>query len=329
MLEPPRRAAYGKDSANETALLELQRQLAPLHAQLVEQYAHSEPPLVFVIGMARSGTTLVSQLLAAAGFGYTSNFLARFWQVPTVGALIEKLTLRPGPDTTPSFRSTHGVTVGWAEPHEFGYFWNRWFDLGQDSHQLDAPLLARVNGYDLKRELAALQELAGRPLVFKNNTWCSLQARFLGALCPRAVFVVCRRQAQWIAQSLLQGRIARYGSRETWWSIRPATFAALQSLPWADQIARQVVDFERAMNLELQQIEPARIVEAAYEEVCADPARVVARTSSALQSLDSTHTPDFSALPPSFASANRQQIGDEDWQAISTALHRTNIMRDN
>ncbi len=328
MFEPARQAAFAKDAENESALVDLQRQLAPVHAQLVALHAHAEPPLVFVIGMARSGTTLVSQLFAACGFAYTSNFVARFWQVPTVGVLIEKLALKPGPDTAPSFLSTHGVTAGWAEPHEFGYFWNRWFDLGQDSHQLDSATLARVDVRALKRELAALQAIAGPPLMFKNNTWCSLQARFLAALCPRAIFVVCRRQPQWIAQSLLQARMARYGSRESWWSIRPATYATLQPLPWAEQIARQVVDFDLAMNLELQQIDSARIVEASYEDVCANPARIVALSSEALRRLDSIHTPDFSALPPSFASSDHQQVSNEDWRALREALARTKNQRD-
>ena len=321
MLELERQAAFVKDAANEAALTALHTQLAPLHAELVAHYAHATPPLVFVIGMARSGTTLASQLCAASGFASVSNFVARFWQVPTAGALIEKLVLKPVVAMTSSFRSEHGVTEGWAEPHEFGYFWDRWFDLGQDSHQLDAAALARVDARALQRELAAIQAIAGRPLVCKNNTWCSLQAGFLAQLFPGAVFVVCRREPKWIAQSLLQGRITRYGSREAWWSIRPASYPRLKTQPWPAQIAGQIADFEKAMDSELKRVNPSRIVEAPYVEVCRDPAQVISRVFDALRATGSDFIADLARLPQGFTSTDRQQISDDDWRALNDALN--------
>ena len=102
-------------------------------------------PMVFIIGAPRSGTTLLSQLLSSSGlFGYINNFIARFWTAPTLGALIYKTVLDHECRGNSSLQSHLGVTENLHEPHEFGYFWRRWFHFGQ-SHQLTADQLANVD----------------------------------------------------------------------------------------------------------------------------------------------------------------------------------------
>ena len=53
-------------------------------------------PIVFVLGAPRSGTTLLTQWLAASGhFGVPSNLLARFYEAPYIGGLVQRLLTDP------------------------------------------------------------------------------------------------------------------------------------------------------------------------------------------------------------------------------------------
>ncbi len=322
MDEPIRVEQLRKDSRLEHRLAEVNALLAPVEEKLQHEIAAVEPPLVFVVGMARSGTTLAGQLLASAGFGYVSNFVARFWRAPALGATLQRTVLKVGDALSSSFQSHHGVTDGWFEPHEFGYFWDRWFDLGQATHKLDVELRSRVDREGLHRAVSALQQVEGRPFTFKNNTWCSLQASWLANLFPRSIFVVCRRPACWIAQSLCLAREERYGSRDSWWSIRPSTYASFVGLPWWEQIAAQVIDFDIEMDAELTQIPSSRLIEIEYGDLCANPRGLIARTASQLLGMGIQFTPVSERIPERLASRDTQRLVDADWRRLNDAIEQ-------
>jgi hypothetical protein len=277
--------------------------------------------------MARSGTTVTGQLLASAGFGYISNFVARFWRAPVVGAMLEQTVLSRECGLISSLDSKHGVTDGLFEPHEFGYFWDRWFDHGQETHKLDASTLRQVDQTGLHRSVGALQRVMGRPISFKNNTWCSLQAGWLSRLFPSSLFVVCRRQPCWIAQSLCLAREERYGSRETWWSIRPSTYCSISRLPWWEQVAAQIVDFECELSEELVQIPSERLVPINYADLCENPRGLIERVASQLLSMGIQFEPAVERLPERLASRDTQRLADADWQLLNDAIELRALAR--
>lgn len=329
MLEDHQRtASFAKDAEGEALLRHLNGLLAPAQRVLEDNREAPRLPVVFIIGAMRSGTTLVSQILAQdGGFGYVSNLTARFWKAPGVGALIDR-AVRPAESFRSDFQSAHGVTAGLFEPHEFGYFWDSFFDFGQDTHTLTAELLDRVDRVGLLRAVASLEAVAGKPMVFKNNSWCTLQAAFLARLFPRSLFIVCRRHPLYLAQSVLIGRRRRYGSITAWWSIRPAAYHAMIGLPPHEQVVAQVLGIGTEMDAQLAAIPADRIIEAPYERVCADPATLI-ETVRAACAVQGVPLPEPAGCPPpTFESTDRQQLPDEDWLALVAALrkHRPDLM---
>lgn len=327
MDEPIRVAHLRKDPLRESRLQELNELLAPVERQIELGVDVGEPPLVFVIGMARSGTTLAGQLLAGAGFGYVSNFIASFWKAPALGATLQRLILNSPGTLASSFRSYHGVTEGLLEPHEFGYFWDRWFDLGQPTHKLDSTGLSRVDREGLRNALTALQKVEGRPFSFKNNSWCSLQASWLAHTFPRSIFVMCRRPACWVAQSLCQAREERYGSRDTWWSIRPSTYTSLIGLPWWDQIAAQIHDFDVEMREQLAQIPPYRVIDISYSAMCENPRDLIERTTLQLHAMGIEFTPAYDRIPKRLVSRDYQRLANADWLRLNNAIEQRGLPR--
>jgi len=275
--EHQRTARFAKNPEIESRMAELNRLLSPLQESLEQENDGPRYPVILIIGPPRSGTTLTSQILAHADcFGYISNFVARFWQAPAVGALAEQaLNIRVSAASSREYVSTHGVTDGWTEPHEFGYFWSRWFDLGQPTHRLEPELRKTVDGAGLRHALASIEAVYRRPMVYKNNSWCTLQASFLAALLPTTIFVVCRRDPIVIARSLLAARRERQGDERLWWSIRPSRYRELLALPPEEQVVLQALEIEREMDEELSSVPANRIVEAHYVETCRSPLRLI------------------------------------------------------
>ena len=323
MDEHSRTSAYAKDSANEAQIARLNELLAPLQRQLEERHDEPRLPVVLIIGPPRSGTTLTSQLLASSGcFGYVSNFVARFWRAPAIGAQAElALNIRAAAATPHHFTSTHGVTEGWAEPHEFGYFWSQWFDFGQETHWLDATLRQRVDGNGLRRALASLEAVYAGPMVYKNNTWFTLQAAFLATLLPNAIFVVCRRDPFHVARSLLRIRRERLGDENLWWSIRPSSYRRLLTLPPVEQVIHQALDIESEMNRELASVPAERIVEAPYIDTCRMPARLVNEVRAACDRLGCP-VAKSRPLPGGFEPTDRWTLLPDEANTLLEAAHR-------
>lgn len=120
---------YLKDPVEEN----FTRQVNEALLQLEKSTYHDctiKHPFIFVFGLPRSGTTLLTQLLASTlNLGFINNFVARFWLAPVTGIrLARSLKLESQAN---SFRSEFGATAGLGDIHEFGYFWRHWLKIGR------------------------------------------------------------------------------------------------------------------------------------------------------------------------------------------------------
>lgn len=269
----PRVPAFAEDPDHERAIEALGRSIQAI-PEPAEVPAAPQRPLLFVVGVPRSGTTLLHQLLARLGtFGYVSNLIARFPANPRFGALVQSALAPTLPAPEVTFASEAGNTEGWAGPHEFGYFWHRHLPF-EAHHQPSADALAQVDLGALARRLAGLESALGRPLVLKNPVLDYVLPALARAL-PTASFVNVRRDPVAVAASILAMRERHHGSREAWWSIRPVDAAAWRARPYADQIAYQLASVEAALAEAAEAVGPDRWLEIPHARLCAAPRDVV------------------------------------------------------
>ena len=88
MKEETRRPDHRKDGRYEALVARMNADVAALPPPS----GAPRRPVVFVVGVPRSGTTLTYQVLAATGaFAYPSNVVARFWRRPGHGVRVQRL----------------------------------------------------------------------------------------------------------------------------------------------------------------------------------------------------------------------------------------------
>lgn len=273
-----RRGAYVKEAGDEGFLEGLNEHLAPRERELYGDYA-IEHPLIFVVGAPRSGTTLLSQLLAyCLDVGYVDNFTARFWLAPVHGLRLSKLIVggpQPG-----AFESEYARTSRPTDIHEFGYFWRHWLH----KHTFDDVVAAaeredEIDWAGLRLTLANMQHELGRPLVAKNMLGAYHMPRLRREL-GKVVFVCIERDPLDACVSILDARRTYYSDPDTWWSYVPVEYPQLKDLDHWQQIAGQVHYLGAAYDRDLAAVGADAVVRVSYEELCSDPAGVLERVAS-------------------------------------------------
>ena len=258
------------DLRAQDVLWKSNHQLAALERKLVRGIPPQRRPLVFICLCPRSGSTVLSQVLVRTGcFNYISNTLARFWHAPYIGGIIEKELGIKADYAAVSLKSDFGLTERPAAPHEFGYFWERWFP--NTLATAASPVqLRRIDRRLLKAEVNALMSLSPLPLFFKSGLAC-MNIRYLSELFPRARFVLIKRRHPYIAQSIYKCRVKRFGRPDEWWSIKPRNYRRLMKMDCYGQIAGQIIETYREMEEDLQGLPARKVLRLDYEDFCRDP----------------------------------------------------------
>lgn len=269
---------YARNTRLEGLLEELSGLLAPAEKAALDLAPSSEKPTVLVVGAPRSGTTLMTQWLAASGaFAYPTNMLSRFFMAPAVGARIQQLLTDPrfahgdelaGFADQVDFQSNLGKTKGPLAPNEFWYFWRRFLPT------VDIERIGeRMNEVDfdgLRQSLAAMAAVFEKPLMMKGMMLQYDLGAFAERL-PNTLFIHVERDAPANVRSLLDARERFFGDTSSWYSAKPPEYEALVGLPPVNQVAGQVVHTNRHIAQALDSLPFHRSLHVQYEEFCQDP----------------------------------------------------------
>lgn len=281
--EVTKTASYRNDPEVQETLCEVNARLAGLERELAERAGDlPDPPLVFIAYVPRSGSTVLSQLLARTGrFNYISNFQARFWRAPYVGGILEK-SLCPRDASHVPLQSRHGLTETTESPAEFTYFWKYWLQLGEDVvHTLDDQRQQQIDMVGMRQQLKLIGSLRNSPLFFKKE-WLGMNAGLFLEAFPKLKILHIRRNVFDVACSIADARRAVYGSVEHWWAARPASYAELHGLPWPEQIAGQIAGI-LADTTRWEGIYPDRFLSVSYEDLAADVGTELSRVGDFLE----------------------------------------------
>jgi hypothetical protein len=228
---------------------------------------------IFVIGLPRSGTTILEQaLLDVFKFGYIDNISTKFWNIPEYGIALSSELYPFANRQQKSFQSHSGFTSDIFGPHEFGYFWKRFFDYQHGYHEIET--IINQNQKDaLRTEITKLINLFNCSFVLKNPVAVTLNAKLLSEILPEALFILIERERHEIAESLLRTRLNTRGDINQWFSGIPKECVNLSKYdsPF-EQVAQQVIAYEENIRVFQAAIkDSSRLFSIQYQTFCNNP----------------------------------------------------------
>lgn len=259
----------------------------------------SHQPQLFILGLPRSGTTLIYQYIVhCLDVAYFTNGVERARWYPCLMTAYQRW--RYG-DYRSDFKSRYGQVEGPVAPHEAGGVWGRFFDNEAYTRYDDlTPETIRL----LRRTVFCVQGI-NRPFVNKNVKHL-LRIDALAGVFPNAHFLVVERNLADVAVSVLRGRYKNHGNGAVWWSARPPNYEALKNLTPAEQVAGQVMALREKMELDLAAL-PERVLRVGYEDFCRAPETLIEQLQEAIGPVETRNPPKIS-----FAlSVNRPETEEE------------------
>lgn len=274
-----------KAAATGPFALPLDLALWPFERARYRRASSPRQPVVLVCGPARSGTTLVAQLLIH-GFkvSYLPNFTSVFPISPLAAmALFGQPRLDP---SAPAFTSFYGRTRTWTGPNDGLYLWDRW--LGRDRSR--PPInLEKGAEREMPAFFGALESMTARPFSGKNNA-LNASAHLIADVLPTARFICLERNRLGLAMSLYRARLHIQGTTAIPYGLMPAERSAGEDA--VEDICRQVLFHEAIARKQVDRFGPKRFWQVKYEEVCRDPSSFLEKVGRDIFG----ESPDFSAL---------------------------------
>jgi hypothetical protein len=284
---------------------------------------NSEQPVIFIMGNARSGSTLLLQWLASLGeFSYPSNIISRFYEAPYIGSLIHKIFIDLdfkgelfNTNNSDIFSSNLGKTKGPDAPHEFWYFWRRFFEFGE-IQKLENITSESTKALAFKKELMAIPYVFNKPLVLKGMI-LNWDIGLLEKLFPKSLFIHLERDPIYNMHSLYKARKNFFGDISQWYSFKPPEYDGLKNMTALKQIAGQVYYTNRAITDQFQNIDQSKQMSINYEDFCLDPQKVYQTIRSKFE-LQNCLISDTYIGEESFSITNK--ITDNDFDKIKALI---------
>lgn len=238
-----------------------------------ELRAASDPssPQLFITGLPRSGTTLVSQY-AVHRFAL-AYFTSAAGDHPQAACTVTRWQRALHPRYRSDFVSHVGKSRGRVAPREAGSFWGRHFGF---EDYLKAGEVTASACDQVRRTVWRIQNHAGNAPFLNKNVKHMLRFEALLTVFPDAAFIVVERDLGEVALSLLEVRRQLSPDASRWFSVRPPSYPDLVTLPPREQIARQVVDLTSRIERDLARLPASRVARISYRDFCRDPERLSA-----------------------------------------------------
>lgn len=310
----------------DALIVQLRNLLEPAEALVARKYTAPKLPVVLIVGNSRSGSTLLTQALAASGdFSYPSNVLNRFAYAPSIGAMIQLMLFNKeyayldelaDIQSSGGFNSQLGKTDGAMGINEFYHFWRRFipnFDLGY----LDQKDLGKTDIPGLRSELAAMEAVFERPFMCKGKA-IQYNIQVFAEYMPELFFIHIERDPLFVMQSILQGRRNFYRSEAVWFGVKPAEYQELKSMDIYHQVAGQVFYTDLAIHTQLAALDPGRSIHCSYEEFCAAPSNFYDRLTAALAQNGCNLFP-YHLEETHFLNSNTQKIKSSELSNLQSA----------
>jgi hypothetical protein len=233
----------------------------------------------------------------------------------TASRLLNWLPKRDSAD----FHNFYGQTARLHGPNDGFSLWNKW--LGNDRY-VPRTDLNEAEQQEMRSFFSAWSQTFGKPFLNKNNrnTGC---LDLLSKVLPQASFVVVRRNPLLVAQSLINARKQVQGDKAVGWGLHSQSSDTTQDpLRYVDDVCDQILEIERQLDDQLQDIPADRLIEVTYEGFCENPADTLRWISGRIPGVDLRERLMAAELKPFEASAKVTLTTAEQQRLMSRLQER-------
>ena len=251
-------------------------------------------PHIFICGPARSGTTLVYQVLAnnLDNVCFIRNFTVAFSRSPILASRLFTKQSRPAQDL--EYENYYGKIAGLQAPSEANHLWNQWVDVDESDFR---TLLTPKGAAKMADFFNCFSAQEGKPTLSKNtnmNAFASIVSQSL----DNTYFICLQRETKYLAQSLIQARLEINGNIEQSYgvtNVQTETSKDSHSDIPVVQVLKQI-DYLKSLAKEQENtIGSDRFWIVSYEEFCRNPSALIERVR--VEILSDKEKGD-AALPP-------------------------------
>jgi len=318
-----RKGSYKKNEKQENFLEDFNQYLFKKEINEYVDYPVKHP-FLFVIGAPRSGTTLLTQLIANSfDISYINNLIARFYLAPLHGIRFSNTVL--GDVRGSNFISDYARTNRLNEIHEFGYFWRYWLNKNTfDDITYSKEKENEIDWKGMKKVLTSLQHETNRPFVFKNIYGSYHMQKFIEIL-KNVVFIYIERDRLDTAVSILNARNKYNTDLNVWWSYQPLEYEQIKNSDYWTQISGQIYYLQKFYLKEMSQLPEKNYLKVSYKQMCENPHSVIEKIKNKCRMHDDYEIPILNEPPEKFTyrtykdSVKERKIFNEKFEQLDNS----------
>lgn len=296
------------------------RLIVPINSALEGQYtaASSNKNFVpiFILGAARSGTTLLYQLVSRSpDLAYINGFMTYFPRIPAITALLTRSQYKTRKIL---FNSKYGKSPGIMGPQQGHQIWGRWFRAGEITNELTLS-----QECSFQTAVNALQNIFGKPLAIK---WPGFNAHLaeLRHAFPDAFYIIIERNPFENAKSLYKGRVDLLGHPMKSITRLPRSYSYQGGVP-EESIAEYLKSVSEDLAWLMGVLKEQQFAFIKYENLCEAPELTLTQIFKKYQEHSIFAVSLGEEIPARFLASPGPTLGSDIEARIQNYLHEIGI----
>lgn len=232
-----------------------------------DQKSVEKLPLIFVVGIQRTGSTFISQVLSKTfPFFPLGNFATLF---PRSKYFIHKWMKRYyTPDPHKRNRNFYGISKGMYTIGDSYEIWDKWF--GKNHYNIPGEISGKKKK-QLQSYFYYLTKAYDKPIITKNNR-NSLLLPLFHEMFPNAVFIVTHRDPASVILSTLKANEDFFGNEKYMWGLRPSPDFNPEEYDDIIQAACvQYTELDKLLKKQIAELPSDCVMNINYKEFCENP----------------------------------------------------------